>query len=140
MLTPRTVALTPQPTRSVRTGFKRPLGAKSCDFEMKKTGRKLSVDFICRQPNPNPMAKTKKPNYDPQWAKAKNVCRLNLEDIRMAKELGISPGSLIKNRPSPSQPWKQPVKEWIHELYKKRFGRKMSVSSENARPTEPSQP
>jgi hypothetical protein len=28
MLTPRTVALTPQPTRSVRTGFKRPLGAK----------------------------------------------------------------------------------------------------------------
>jgi hypothetical protein len=29
MLTPRTVALTPQPPRSVRTGFKRPLGAKS---------------------------------------------------------------------------------------------------------------
>jgi hypothetical protein len=29
MLTPRTVALTPQPPRSVRTGFKRPLGAKT---------------------------------------------------------------------------------------------------------------
>jgi len=29
MLTPRTVALPPQPPCSVRTGFKRPLGAKS---------------------------------------------------------------------------------------------------------------
>ena len=70
------------------------------------------------------MAKTK---HDSQWAKAKHVCRLNLEDIRMAKELGISPQSLIKNRPSPSQPWKQPVKDWIGELYEKRFGRKTSA-------------
>ena len=66
------------------------------------------------------MSKTKKPKYDPQWAKSKNVCRLNMEDIRLAKELGISPGSLMKNKPSPSQSWKQPVKEWIHELYGKR--------------------
>jgi hypothetical protein len=29
------------------------------------------------------MVTTKKPKHDPQWAKAKNVCRLNLEDIRM---------------------------------------------------------
>lgn len=27
----------------------------------------------------------------------------------MAKEMGLNPRSLIKNIPSPSQPWKQPV-------------------------------
>ena len=37
----------------------------------------------------------------------------------MTKELGISPRSLIKNIPSPAQPWKAPVKDWIHELYGK---------------------
>ena len=82
------------------------------------------------------MAKTTKPKHDPQWAKAKNVCRLNMEDIRMAKELDISPVSLVKNKPSPSQPWKQPVKDWIHELYEKRFGRKTSVLGENDQPNE----
>ncbi len=85
------------------------------------------------------MAK-KKPKHDPQWAKTKNVCRLNMEDIRMAKELGISPQSLRKNKPSPSQPWKQPVKEWIGELYEKRFGRKTSASGVNDQPNKPSQP
>ena len=47
------------------------------------------------------MAK-KKSKHDPQWAKIKNVCRLNMDDIRMAKELGMSPQSLRKNKPSPS--------------------------------------
>ena len=37
----------------------------------------------------------------------------------MAKELGLSPQSLRKNWPSPSQSWKLPVKEWILELYEK---------------------
>jgi hypothetical protein len=86
------------------------------------------------------MAKMTKPKHDPQWAKARNVCRLNMEDIRMAKELGISAQSLIKNRPSSSQPWKQPVKDWIHELYEKRFGRKASVSNDHNQPNGPSQP
>ena len=46
----------------------------------------------------------------------------------MAKELGISPQSLRKNKPGPSQPWKQPVKDWIGELYEKRFGRKTGTN------------
>jgi len=82
------------------------------------------------------MAKTK---HDPQWDKTKKVCRLNMEDIRMAKELGLSPQNLRKNKLSPSQPWKQPVKEWISELYEKRFGRIMSVSGVNDQPNEPGQ-
>ena len=56
------------------------------------------------------------------WVKAKELCRLNQEDIRMAKELGFQPKSLIKNIPSPNQEWKAPVKEWIRDLYAKKFG------------------
>jgi len=57
-----------------------------------------------------------------QWTAAKRRCRLNREDIRMARELGINPRTLIKNIPSPQQQWKLPVKQWIHELYKKKTG------------------
>ena len=57
---------------------------------------------------------------DPQWAMAKKVCKLNMEDIRMAKELGVSPKSLMNNVPNPSQRWKAPVKNWIRDLYEKR--------------------
>ena len=62
--------------------------------------------------------------HDPKWAKAKKLCRLNMEDIRMAKELGIGPKSLMKNIPGPSQQWKLPVKLWIRELHEERFGRR----------------
>ncbi len=72
--------------------------------------------------------------YDPHWAKARNVCRLNMEDIRMAKALGMSPKSLMKNNPSPTQRWKLPVKYWIRELYEKRFGRKTETVSNSSQP------
>ena len=51
-----------------------------------------------------------------QWDEAKNKCRLNDEDIAIAKRLGINPKSLIKNIPNKSEPWKAPVKDWLHEL------------------------
>ena len=72
--------------------------------------------------------------YDPYWAKAKNVCRLNVEDIRMAKALGMSAKSLMKNNPSPAQRWKLPVKYWIRELYEKRFGRQTEPASNSSQP------
>lgn len=53
------------------------------------------------------------------WAEAKKRCRLGEEDIRMAKEMGLNPKSLIKNIPSKSEPWKAPVKDWIRDMYKK---------------------
>lgn len=72
-----------------------------------------------------PKAKKKKGlKHDPQWVKAKNLCRLNQDDIRKAKELGLGPKSLIKNIPSPNQQWKQSVKDWINELYDERFADK----------------
>lgn len=64
--------------------------------------------------------KTKGGKRDALWAEAKQRCRLNREDIRMAKEMGLNPRSLIKNIPSKSEPWKLPVKDWIHEMYQKR--------------------
>jgi len=63
--------------------------------------------------------KPKSSGRDADWAEAKRRCRLSQEEIRMAKDLGISPRSLIKNIPSPSQPWKAPVKDWVRELYRK---------------------
>ena len=77
-----------------------------------------------------------KPKQDPEWAEAKDLCRLNMEDIRMAKELGMSPKSLRKNIPSPSQRWKLPVKDWIRELYEKQLGRN-KATPESVKPVDP---
>jgi hypothetical protein len=65
---------------------------------------------------------SKDPKHDPAWAKAKKVCRLNQDDITKAKALGLKPKTLLKNHPSPQQKWKAPVKDWIRDLYEKRFG------------------
>jgi len=63
-------------------------------------------------------------NKKPTWADAYNKCRLNLETIEMAKKLGMSPRTVISSHASTrSEKWKAPVKEWIHELYEKRFGK-----------------
>ncbi|HEY3454726.1 MAG TPA: hypothetical protein VGK64_09010 [Bryobacteraceae bacterium] len=56
------------------------------------------------------------------WREAKRRCRLNDEEVRMAKALGFQPKSLIKNIPSPSQPWKAAVNEWVRSLYEKKTG------------------
>lgn len=50
-------------------------------------------------------------NNDQLWQEAKKCCRLDDEDIALAKRLGLNPRSLIKNIPSKSEPWKAPVKD-----------------------------
>jgi hypothetical protein len=54
---------------------------------------------------------------DEDWARAKKLCRLNAETVRMAKELGLNPRKLPSLIPSKSQPWKAPVHVWIRDLY-----------------------
>ena len=54
------------------------------------------------------------------WQDAKKKCRLNNEDIALAKRLGLNPRSLVKNIPSKSEPWKVPVSVWLHEIEAKR--------------------
>lgn len=55
---------------------------------------------------------------DVLWAEAR--CRLDADDVRMAKEMGLNPRSLIKNIPSKTEQWKLPVKNWIRKMYRKR--------------------
>ena len=50
------------------------------------------------------------------WQEAKRKCRLNADDIALAKRLGLNPRSLIKNIPNKSEPWKAPVSVWLHEI------------------------
>ena len=50
------------------------------------------------------------------WQNAKKKCRLNDADIALAKRLGLTSQSLIKNIPSKNEPWNAPVCVWIHEL------------------------
>ena len=52
----------------------------------------------------------------------------------MAKALGMSPKSLMKNNPSPAQRWKLPVKYWIRKLYEKRFGHNSKLASKSSQP------
>jgi hypothetical protein len=75
-----------------------------------------------------------KPSNDDAWAEAKRRCRLSVEDVRMAKELGFQPKSLIKNIPAPTQQWKAPVREWVRDLYEKEIGSRKPASAAPAPP------
>ncbi len=57
---------------------------------------------------------------DVLWQEAKKKCRLNNEDIKIAKELGLNPKNLIKNITNKSEQWKAPVSVWIREIQEER--------------------
>jgi hypothetical protein len=59
---------------------------------------------------------------DADWAEAKRRCRLSAEDVKMAKALGLRPWSLVKNIPGPREAWKASVRDWVRDLYRRRFG------------------
>ena len=59
---------------------------------------------------------------DGEWAEAKRRCRLSADDVKMARAPGLQPRSLIKNIPGPREAWKAPVRDWVRDLYRKRFG------------------
>jgi hypothetical protein len=58
---------------------------------------------------------------DAEWAEAKKKCRLNEETVKMAREMGLNPRSLIKNMPSVNELWKAPVSTWIREMNQERL-------------------
>lgn len=64
--------------------------------------------------------KLKRSDQHQLWVEAQRRCRLSDEAVRMAKEMGLSPRSLIKNIPAPTQQWKAPVEEWVRGIYEKR--------------------
>ena len=57
---------------------------------------------------------------DQAWAEAARRCQLSPTEVRMAKELGFTPRSLLKSIPSKAEPWKAPVADWVRDLYEKR--------------------
>jgi len=79
----------------------------------------------------------KKRKYDGEWAEAKRLCRLSADDVRKARELGLSPRALIKNRPSSQQQWKAPVHIWVREMYRQR---QEKTRSRPALPPSPERP
>ena len=56
------------------------------------------------------------------WASVKGIFRLDQEEIEMAKRLGKTPEDVYAMRPSPHEPWKDPVAQRIRRLYHKRYG------------------
>ncbi|MDA1229929.1 MAG: YkgJ family cysteine cluster protein [Planctomycetota bacterium] len=108
------------------------------DWQEKIAARNAAIDAGLIEPKKKSPKKESK--HDPKWAKAKQICRLNMDDIRKAKELGISPQALIKNVPGPSQQWKAPVKVWIQELYEKRIGSRRVQSGKSTSTTRDKQP
>lgn len=79
--------------------------------------------------------------YKPElWQEAKKKCRLSEEEIKMAKEMGLNPKSLIKNIPNKNEMWKAPVKVWIRDMYeerKRKSERKKENKQSEKRPAEP---
>ena len=55
-----------------------------------------------------------------EWEDAKKKCKLNAETLKMAKEMGLNPRSLIKNIPNKSEKWKAPVSVWIEDMYEEK--------------------
>lgn len=66
---------------------------------------------------------------DVLWQEAKKKCRLNDEDVKIAKELGLNPKSLIKNIPNKSEQWKAPVSFWIREIQEERKSKSLQKQS-----------
>jgi hypothetical protein len=54
---------------------------------------------------------------DQTWVEAARRCRLSQDEVRMTRGLGFKPRSLLKNTPSPHQPWKAPTAEWVRDPY-----------------------
>jgi len=73
---------------------------------------------------------------DPKWAEAKKKCRLNEDTVKMAREMGLNPRSLIKNIPSESEHWKAPVSTWIREMFEKRQEKALKKKARKEKSTE----
>lgn len=73
---------------------------------------------------------------DIEWAEAKKKCRLNEETVKMARDMGLNPRSLIKNIPSQSEQWKAPVSIWIQEMYQKREEKALMKKARKEKSTE----
>ena len=71
-----------------------------------------------------------------EWKEVKKRCKVGDETIRMAKELGINPRTMIKNIPNKAEKWKAPVDVWIRDMYddmKERSAKKAKAKAKRLR-------
>jgi len=62
------------------------------------------------------------------WTNVQRKCGLDAGTIQMARDLGMTPRTVIANYSSSRQErWKVPVAEWIRDLHEKRFGKSGKV-------------
>src|SRR5713101_3808358 len=57
------------------------------------------------------------------WIDARQRFHLSDAHVQMALELGLNPNKLGKIGNHRQEPWKQPLPQFIEQLYLKRFGR-----------------
>jgi len=57
------------------------------------------------------------------WLEARRRHRLSHAHVQMAREIGLNPKKLGKIDNHDQEPWKLPLREFIEQLYVKRFGR-----------------
>ena len=70
------------------------------------------------------MAKKKKPNQKMQaWIDARKRHHLSHAHVQMARELGMNPKKFGKIDNHRQEPWKMPLRQFIENLYLKRFGK-----------------
>jgi GNAT superfamily N-acetyltransferase len=72
--------------------------------------------------------KKRLPSNLQEWVEARQRYHLSHAHVQMARELGFAAQSLRKLVASDLQPWKMPMREYLEELYFKRFGRERPAS------------
>ena len=66
----------------------------------------------------------RKPNAKMQaWIDARKRHGLSHAEVQMARELGMNPKKLGKLDNHDQEPWKMPLRQFIRQLYFKRFGK-----------------
>jgi hypothetical protein len=58
-----------------------------------------------------------------KWIIARKKHKLSDKHVQMARELGLNPDKLGKIDNHKQEPWKAPLKEFIEEIYFKRFNK-----------------
>jgi hypothetical protein len=66
---------------------------------------------------------TSNPRQLQVWIDARRRHHLSHAHVQMARELGLNPNKLGKIDNHAQQPWRQPLAQYIEQLYLKRFSR-----------------
>jgi hypothetical protein len=69
------------------------------------------------------MSRGRTPNGLQLWIEARKRNRLSHQQVQMVRELGLNPRKLGKLDNHRQESWKSPLRLFIEQLYRKRFGK-----------------